>query len=80
MISGLKADSLFVNWYNPRVRDLVGAARSPADFERILSGEKVRFIVVEDSFRKGLLLAGLNMLCVEVARVKNLTLYKYPRN
>jgi len=77
LTAGLKADALYVNWYNQELRELVQADRTPADFERIFTQKKVRFIVIEDSFKTALLPAGVRELCVEVATISNATLYEY---
>lgn len=79
LTAGLKADALYVNWYNPALRDLLQNARTPADFERIFTQKKIRFIVIEDSFKTDALLSVVRERCTEVATINNTTLYKYTK-
>ena len=76
LTAGLKADAQYVNWYNPRLGELVRAAVTRDDLKRVFSEERTAYVVGDDSYLTPVLRKMINELCDEVARVGSVTLYR----
>lgn len=76
LTAGLKADALYVNWYNPRFQKAVLATTSPGDMGQLLAREGVEYFVVDDSRKKRPYDAFLALVGSEVAKIGSVSVLR----
>lgn len=89
--AGLKADALYVNWYNHTFYAQLMGAKSPSEFASILNGRNVEYIIVDRNWSQwpnfALLSNGIQNITVlvseigsvEIRRIKVESLYQMER-
>lgn len=76
LTAGLKADALYVNWYNPRFQKVVLAAKSSDDMGELLAREGVEYFVVDDSWKKNSNHAFLQEVGSEVTKIGSVSILR----
>jgi hypothetical protein len=76
LITGLKADALLTNWYNPRFQNAAVTAGSADELGRLLAREGVDFLVVDYNWKHNRFYLQASEVGDEIAKMGSVSVYR----